>query len=111
MSSASTTGTPKLSIVSMNTSSAPDRTEGITIGKITVRKVRQRVPPRLSPASSPDKSTAFSAATTGISTKGKECSVLTNPSPPIPTVEPYGMQHTYREQGTRQTRTTSTTQE
>ena len=42
MSSASTAGTPKFSNVSMRTNSAPESTEGMTIGSVIVRNVRAR---------------------------------------------------------------------
>ncbi len=68
LSSASTIGTPKFSSVSMKTRSAPDSTEGMTIGKVTVQKPRQREAPRLRLASSTETSIAFSPAMVGKST-------------------------------------------
>ena len=68
MSSASTAGTPKFSIVSMNTNSAPDSTDGITIGRVTVRNVRASEEPRFWAASSTERSTALRPATVGSST-------------------------------------------
>ena len=68
MSSASTAGTPKFSRVSMRTSSAPDSTEGMTIGSVIVRNVRARDEPSPWAASSTETSTALRPATVGSST-------------------------------------------
>ncbi len=68
MSSPSTNGTPKFSSASMNTSSAPARIDGSTTGSTTVASTRQRDAPRFWPASSIDRSTAFSAAKVGRTT-------------------------------------------
>jgi hypothetical protein len=52
----------------MKTSSAPESTEGITTGRITVRNTRQRDAPRFCPASSIETSTALKAASVGSTT-------------------------------------------
>ena|SRR6476469_146906 len=70
LSSASTKGTPKFSSVSINTSRAPASIDGITIGKVTLQKVRQRDAPRFWLASSTETSSAFRPATVGNRTYG-----------------------------------------
>lgn len=84
MSSASTKGTPKLSIASMKTSSAPASTAGMTMGTVTVQKVRQRDEPRFCPASSTEMSTALKAARVGKTTKGNSVRAKTTVSPVMP---------------------------
>ncbi len=68
----------------MNTSSAPARTDGITIGKITWRNVRQREAPRFWLASSTDTSSAFNPATVGSNTYGYKVSTYTSTMPGVP---------------------------
>ena len=84
MSSASTKGTPKLSITSMKTSNPPASTAGMTIGTVTVQKVRQREEPRFCPASSTETSTALNAARVGKTTKGNSVMAKTMVIPVMP---------------------------
>ena len=84
MSSASTNGTPKLSSASMKTSSPPASTEGMTIGTVTVQKVRPRDAPRFCAASSTEMSTALKAASVGRTTKGKSVNAKTTVMPVRP---------------------------
>ena len=74
----------KLWIASMNTSRPPASTAGMTIGTVTVQKVRQREAPRFCPASSTQMSTALNAARVGITTNGKSVSAKTTVTPARP---------------------------
>ena len=57
---------------------------GMTIGTVTVQKVRQREEPRFCPASSTEMSTALNAATVGKTTKGNKVMAKTMVSPVMP---------------------------
>ena len=56
----------------------------MTIGTVTVQKVRQRDAPRFCPASSTEMSTALKAASVGMTTKGKSVNAKTTVTPVRP---------------------------